>query len=203
MDRKTNNERTRPSLIVSAAFARDFPPPHGEEYAILGRSNVGKSSFINHVLGCRGLAHTSRTPGKTSLANFYGIGDNMVWVDLPGYGYARTSIGERQRWSELIRSYCEERENLYGAIWLIDIRHPGSEMDLQAREWLESIGLPFFTVLTKSDKLKRGAAIVQTRRAIKELRLTDEPLLYSVRKNECRTLFWKKFDIWRTALQER
>lgn len=192
--------RQKPLFIQSAAHAKDLPSLQGEEFAFLGRSNVGKSSFINHVLECQGLARTSRTPGKTSLANFYRVDDTMVWVDLPGYGYARTSGSERQRWSELIRSYCTQRENLAGIIWLIDIRHPGVQADLEAREWLEELGKPFFTVLTKGDKITRQQTIVQSKLAVKALRLPDDPLVYSVMQHASRERFRGRFDPWRASL---
>jgi len=100
MNEKPQRKRPNPRFLCSAAFSKDFPLPQGEEYAIVGRSNVGKSSFLNHVLERQGLARTSRTPGKTSLANFYRVDETMVWVDLPGYGYARSSGSERERWSK-------------------------------------------------------------------------------------------------------
>ncbi len=196
-DRESEHVRPQPVFICSAAFSGDFPVPQGEEYAIFGRSNVGKSSFINHVLENQNLARTSRTPGKTSLANFYRVDPEMVWVDLPGYGYARTAGSERERWSKLIREYCEQRENLLGIIWLIDIRHPGVRADLEARAWLDSLGIPFFPLLTKSDKVSRSEANVQLRKAISLLRLPGEPVIYSVKKHSSRDLFWGKFESWR------
>ncbi|MDO5577593.1 MAG: ribosome biogenesis GTP-binding protein YihA/YsxC [Fibrobacter sp.] len=135
----TNNRHHNVSFMISAANYTDIKPSNDEEYAILGRSNVGKSSFINHVLENRNLARISKKPGKTSLANFYRVDQQMVWVDLPGYGYAKVSGGERIRWSKLIASYCEKRKNLCGIIWLIDIRHIGAKADIEAYEWLKSL----------------------------------------------------------------
>lgn len=125
----------------------------------------------------------------------------MVWVDLPGYGYARTSNSERKRWSDLIRSYCTKRENISGVIWLIDIRHPGVGVDREAREWLEEIGLPMFAVLTKGDKVTRSEAAALSRTAIEALRLASEPVVYSVRRHQSRERFWEKFDRWRSLLR--
>ena len=190
-------KRPEAQFLTSAAFPKDFPPPSGEEFAILGRSNVGKSSFINHVLERQGLARTSRKPGKTSLANFYRIDPTMIWVDLPGYGYAKTSGSERERWSELIRVYGEKRECLTGILWLVDVRHPGVKADLEARAWLERLGLPVFPILTKGDKLTRQQASVHRRKAAKLLRFTTEPVVYSTFQHASRERFWERFDVWR------
>jgi GTP-binding protein len=190
-------KRPQPVFLMSAAFSKEFPETSDDEFAILGRSNVGKSSFINHVLERQGLARTSRTPGKTSLANFYRIGEGMVWVDLPGYGYAKVAATERERWSQLIRDYCEKRENLRGIIWLIDIRHPGVKADLEAREWLDTIDCPVLPILTKLDKVTKNEAHSLKHKAIKTLRLATEPISYSVLQHVSRERFWESFDLWR------
>lgn len=200
MSDKKVQKRPDPVFLTSAASINDFPDPSGEEYAILGRSNVGKSSFVNHILERRGLAKTSRKPGKTSLANFFRIDPAMVWVDLPGYGYAKTSRSEKERWSGLIRDYCEWRENLAGILWLVDIRHPGVKTDLEARQWLERLGYPFFTILTKTDKLSRQKVAQQTRAAMKQLRLPEEPVGYSIVRHASRAEFWKRFEQWRKKM---
>ena len=193
-------KRPQPQFLTSAAFPKEFPPPDGMEFAILGRSNVGKSSFINHVLERQGLARTSRTPGKTSLANFYRIDEGMIWVDLPGYGYAKTSGSERERWSHLIRTYGEKRECLAGILWLVDIRHPGVGADMEARAWLDKIGIPVFPVLTKGDKVSRRQAAVQMRKAISVLCFTAEPVVYSTLQHASRERFWERFDAWKNDL---
>ncbi|MBN1576746.1 MAG: ribosome biogenesis GTP-binding protein YsxC [Chitinispirillaceae bacterium] len=195
--------RPNPVFLCSAAFSGDFPLPEGEEYAVFGRSNVGKSSFINHALERQGLARTSRTPGKTALANFYRVDETMVWVDLPGYGYARTSLTERERWSKLLRAYCEGRENLAGIIWLIDIRHPGAGADLEARRWLEKIGLPTFPILTKGDKVSRREEVDHARKAVAALRLLQEPVIYSAQRHASRGRFWERFEQWRRLYKGR
>jgi GTP-binding protein len=189
-----------PALICSAAYAKDFPRLDCDEFAVFGRSNVGKSSFINHVLGRPGLARTSRTPGKTTLANFYRVDEKTAWVDLPGYGYARASGDERRRWSVLIRDYVETRGNLRGIIWLIDIRHPGAAADLEAREWIERAGVEFFPVLTKVDKLNRSQVAPQVRRAVADLRLAGDPVTYSVLRQESRERFRERFIRWRGSI---
>ena len=190
-------KRPQPNFLTSAAYQKEFPEPENEEYAVLGRSNVGKSSFISHVLEHQGLARVSRKPGKTSLANFYRVDPTMIWVDLPGYGYARTSGSERIRWSKLIRNYCEKRENLCGIIWLIDIRHPGVRADREAREWFEQLGIPLFPLLTKGDKLSRSKGMIQAREAVTVLRLPEEPVVYSTMQHSSRDRFWMRFIKWR------
>jgi GTP-binding protein len=200
---KQQSKQSRPqaTFLLSAAYPKDLPPPAGMEFAVLGRSNVGKSSFINHVLEQQRLARVSRTPGKTSLANFYRIDPEMIWVDLPGYGYAKTSGSERERWSNLIRYYGEKRECLVGILWLIDIRHPGVKADLEAREWLEHIGHPVFPVLTKGDKITRQQTPVHIRKAVKALRLEQEPVIYSTLQHVSRERFWERFSAWRETVE--
>lgn len=198
MEQNKKRKRPRPEFIVSAASAKDFPELSGEEYAVLGRSNVGKSSFISHVLERHGLARVSRKPGKTSLANFFRIDDTMIWVDLPGYGYAKTSGSEKLRWGRLIRSYCEQRKNLAGIIWLIDIRHPGVKADHEAREWIARLGVPVFVILTKSDKVSRQQGAILSRKAATEFQLESEQLLqYSTLQHASRERFWDTFEKWR------
>jgi GTP-binding protein len=200
MNQQKKQQRPAPEFICSAANAKDFPQLQGDEYAILGRSNVGKSSFINHVLERQGLARTSRTPGKTTLANFYRVDGGMIWVDLPGYGYARASGTERERWSLLIRAYCETRKSLRGIIWLIDVRHPGAAADLEARTWIEGLGTGIFPVLTKVDKINRSQIAVQVREAMAALRLPGEPVLYSVLQHASRERFRERFAVWRQSM---
>jgi GTP-binding protein len=195
--KQQQKKRPGPEFLCSAAFPKDFPHLQGEEFAIVGRSNVGKSSFINHVLERQGLARTSRTPGKTSLANFYRIDAETIWVDLPGYGYAHASKGEQERWAHLIRTYCEKRENLAGILWLIDIRHPGVRADLEARAWFATLDVPFFPLLTKGDKIPRSRTAVQMRTAMTTLNLPEEPVIYSVQQHASRERFRERFAQWR------
>lgn len=127
------------------------------EYAFIGRSNVGKSSLINMLTQRKGLAKTSGRPGKTQLINHFKINDNWFLVDLPGYGYARTSKKDKARFQKFITRYFTERSQLLNAFLLIDIRHAPLPIDLEFMEWLNSKGIPFALVFTKADKLKPGA----------------------------------------------
>jgi GTP-binding protein len=183
-------------FILSAGTLQELPPTAGKEYALLGRSNVGKSSFINHVCADISLARTSKHPGTTVCANLYGIAENLYWVDLPGYGFARTTQDEKARWSHLIRGYCEERRNLAGIIWLVDSRHIGVAMDREAFAWLASLKKPVLPILTKSDKLTRREQIDQQKAFAKEFGAVGEPVLFSMRDQPCRDRFWQRFEQW-------
>ncbi len=125
--------------------------------AFIGRSNVGKSSLINALLGRKSLARTSRTPGKTTMANVYCVDDCYYLVDLPGYGYARTSKAERGRFSRLIRRYIESRDTLSGVVWLLDIRRDPSPDDLAMADLLSRRERPVLVAVTKADKVNRGS----------------------------------------------
>ena len=188
-------------FLMSAAFYSDLPEPVHIEYCILGRSNVGKSSFMNHVLESGKISRVSRRPGKTSLANYFQISDDMVWVDLPGYGYAKVSRGEKQRWSKLIKDYCENRENLYGIIWLIDVRHKPQQVDLTAFDWLIDLEIPIFPIFTKSDKLNQRELAKQVSLLKEAFGFPTTPVTYTTMKHNSRLKFWKSFDDFRKDVE--
>lgn len=184
------------SFIQSAGFFKDLPEWDRDEFCILGRSNVGKSSFINHVLNNKNLARVSKKPGKTNLANFFHLSEQSVLVDLPGYGFAKTSHAERDRWSKLILEYCEKRDNLKGIIWLLDIRHDNVKADVEACQWLEKIALPVFPVLTKSDKLKQNEIVPRQKKISQAYGFMGNAQLYTIMKNKARIHFWTRFSQW-------
>ncbi|MDR3011703.1 MAG: ribosome biogenesis GTP-binding protein YihA/YsxC [Chitinispirillales bacterium] len=184
-------------FVQSAAFFKELPRSTGKEYAVLGRSNVGKSTFINHALASGTLARVSKRPGKTTLANLYRLDNELFWVDLPGYGYAKASIAEKDRWGKLINDYCRKRENLAGVIWLLDIRHPGVSADIEADEWLKEIGRPVLPVLTKGDKLSRPMQKKQAAEFSRTFDFVEEPVIYSSLEHQSRARFWSRFDAWR------
>jgi len=124
------------------------------EICFSGRSNVGKSSLINKVLGRKSIARVSSKPGKTVTINFYKV-DNVRLVDLPGYGYAKVPFKEKERWSELMEGYFGSQRNIKMVFQLIDMRHPATEFDVTMLEYLNAMGYPFTVVLTKSDKLNK------------------------------------------------
>lgn len=140
---------------AAAGISAQLPACTLPEVAFSGRSNVGKSSLINRILNCKGLARTSATPGKTATINFYRL-DTMRLVDLPGYGYAKVSDSERRRWSELIEGYFDDDRDLRLVIQLWDIRHDPSKDDQQMLEYMLEREIPFILVLTKSDKLNKS-----------------------------------------------
>lgn len=127
------------------------------EIAFAGRSNVGKSSLINRLLGRRGVARTSRTPGRTRQINFFRINDAFVLADLPGYGYAKISKVKRAEWGPLIEDYLRQTASVRGVVQLMDIRHDPTPDDLALLDFLASLELPAVVVLTKADKLNTAA----------------------------------------------
>ena len=129
--------------------ASDLP-----EICFCGRSNVGKSSLINRVLGRKSIARVSSKPGKTVTVNFYRVG-NFRLVDLPGYGYAKVPFSEKSRWAELMEGYFQSGRNIKMAFQLIDIRHPATEFDISMLDFMSQKGIPYTVVLTKSDKLNK------------------------------------------------
>ena len=149
-------------IIKSAEYtissARVDQCPQGElpEFAFIGRSNVGKSSLINMLTGKTHLAKTSATPGKTVLINHFLINGNWYLVDLPGYGYARRGMGQREQFQQMISSYILRRPQMMNLFLLIDSRHEPQRIDLEFIEWLGENGIPFSIVFTKADKMSRG-----------------------------------------------
>lgn len=144
------------SLLLSAANKSHYPEDDIPEIALAGRSNVGKSSFINTILGRKNLARTSGKPGKTQLLNFFNIDDKIRFVDVPGYGYAKVSKVERARWGKMIEEYLTSRDNLRAVVSLVDLRHEPSTEDVQMYEFLKYYEIPVIVVATKADKIPRG-----------------------------------------------
>jgi GTP-binding protein len=144
-------------FIISAARPEQFPNGNGPalpEVAFLGRSNVGKSSLLNALIGKTGLAFTSARPGCTQLINFYRIGDSFLFADLPGYGYARVPLEKKTEWKRLVDAYLLEREPLALCVMLLDARRGWMESDLELKQWLEFHRRPYIVAATKSDKVK-------------------------------------------------
>jgi len=145
-------------FLISAAKLSQTPTDEGMEVAFAGRSNAGKSSALNVMCQQKSLARTSKTPGRTQLLNFFSIDEQRRLVDLPGYGFAKVSEQVKKQWQQALADYLENRASLRGVILLVDVRHPMKEFDLQMLEWSNQIGLPVHILLTKADKLGRGAA---------------------------------------------
>ncbi len=149
----------------------DMPGETLPEVAFAGRSNAGKSSALNALCQQKSLARTSKTPGRTQLINFFAIDEVGFLVDLPGYGFAKVPDAVRRQWTQLIEYYLAERRTLKGVILLMDVRHPLKDLDWQMIEWCEASQVPIHILLTKADKLKRGAAsksLQQVKKALKE-----------------------------------
>lgn len=144
------------SLLLSAANQSHYPQDDLPEIALAGRSNVGKSSFINTLLGRKNLARTSSKPGKTQLLNFYNIDDKLRFVDVPGYGYAKVSKAERLKWGKMIETYLITRQTLCAVVSLVDFRHEPSADDVQMYDFLKYHEIPVIIVATKADKIPRG-----------------------------------------------
>jgi GTP-binding protein len=142
-------------FVTGAGDPAGFPPAVLPEVAFMGRSNVGKSSLLNALLGRRQLARTGSTPGRTRQVNFYRINGACLFVDLPGYGFARVSRSMREGWRRLVEAYFQRRAPTL-AILLVDARHPLTEMDRELIEWLQARQMPFLVAATKSDKLSRN-----------------------------------------------
>ena len=143
-------------ILLSATNKSHYPQDDIPEVALAGRSNVGKSSFINTLLNRKNLARTSGKPGKTQLLNFFNIDDKLRLVDVPGYGYARVSKKEREKWGRMIEEYLTSRENLKAVVSLVDFRHEPSADDVQMYEFLKYYEIPVILVATKADKIPRG-----------------------------------------------
>ena len=143
-------------IIISAVKEEQYPNMRLPELAIAGRSNVGKSSFINKLLNRKKLARTSSKPGRTRTINFFNIEDTFIMVDVPGYGYAKVSKGELEKWSQMMETYFSTREELVTTVLLVDFRHKPTAQDVQMYEYLKYLEYPVLIVATKADKVKRG-----------------------------------------------
>lgn len=146
-------------FLISAQTLKQCPDDRGFEVAFAGRSNAGKSSAINTLTRNKGLARTSKTPGRTQLINHFEIEPEKRLVDLPGYGYAKVPKAIKAKWDRNLAEYLQNRNSLSGLVLLMDIRHPLQDYDKQMLNWAAQAGLPVHILLTKADKLKRGPAM--------------------------------------------
>ena len=179
-------------LLVSAVSTQQFPPDNLPEIVLVGRSNVGKSSLINCLIERNGFAHTSSKPGKTQTLNFYEINDKMRLVDVPGYGYARVSKQERERFGAMIESYLETRQELRGAIQLVDSRHKPTDDDVTMHQYLQYYQIPLLTVLTKVDKVKGNQRAKNLKLIVNTLQSNDEAMrFFSSQTHEGRDEVWQ------------
>jgi len=149
---------TQATFITSSTCLKNCPDFNLPEIALIGRSNVGKSSFINTLTNRKKLAKTSNTPGKTRLINFFNINEEIIIADLPGYGYAKISKTEQEKWSKILEEYLKGRKSLKTVIQFIDARHDVQNNDYQMREWLDFHKIPIITLATKTDTLSKNEA---------------------------------------------
>lgn len=165
---------------------KSLPAGEEAEIALVGRSNVGKSSLINKLANRRNLAKSSSTPGKTRTINYYLINNGWYIVDLPGYGYARVSKTEQQKWGRMIEEYLSKRKQLRGVIQLLDIRHEPNANDVLMQEWLLHCEIPVLMVATKADKISRGARPKHIHAIRRKLNLAkqDSVLVFSAETGE-------------------
>ena len=177
-------------FVKSVYDLSELPKPEYPQLILCGRSNVGKSSFINSIFNRKNLAKTSSTPGKTRSINFYNVEDAIYLVDLPGFGYAKTSIKEREKWGKLISKYILESETIHHAFHLLDSRLKPTELDVQLNSWLKLAKINYTLILNKVDKLKRSQIIItinSTLSTFPELELNTDLFLYSSVEGK-----WKK-----------
>ncbi len=173
------------TYIKSVSDLKNLPKNQLPEIAFAGRSNVGKSSALNRLVNVKTLAKTSSTPGKTRLINFFLINENLYFVDLPGYGYAKTSRSLKESWGKLVEDYLKTRENLKGTVLLIDSRRGLLEPDLELLEWLDFFGKEKLIVLTKTDKLTRSELSLCIGKASQVLHADKDSLvLFSTKTGE-------------------
>lgn len=171
-------------FLISAGSATQFPN-HGREVAFAGRSNAGKSSAINTLCDNKSLARTSKTPGRTRLVNFFELDEDHRLVDLPGYGFAKVPVAVKNEWEQLMTQYLSEQQALKGLVVIMDIRHPLNENDWQMLQWCHHFQLPAHILLTKADKIKRGAqqnSKLQTQKMLKEAEIDATVQIFSALK---------------------
>lgn len=164
-------------LLITAVKFEQYPSADVPEIALVGRSNVGKSSLINCLVNRKNLARTSSTPGKTATINFYEIANRYRLVDLPGYGYAKVSKNEREMWGGMIENYLSRRENLVQVIQLVDARHKPSADDKMMFDWIKSYNYEPLVIATKLDKIKKSQQEANLSAIYDELNLNDDSVL--------------------------
>ncbi|MCG7410182.1 ribosome biogenesis GTP-binding protein YihA/YsxC [Paenibacillus sp. ACRRX] len=184
---------TSAEFIISAVGPAQYPEDGLPEVALAGRSNVGKSSLINKLIQRRNLARTSSQPGKTQQLNYYRINENVYFVDVPGYGFAKVSKTQREAWGKMIEAYIQEREPLKLVMQVIDLRHPPTKDDVLMYNWLTHYNIPLCIVATKADKLPKS----QWQKHLKQVRVTlgmrpDAPLImFSAETGAGREELWE------------
>lgn len=188
-------EIKKSDLHSIAVMKEQYPVDDLKEISFAGRSNVGKSSFINSIINRKNLARTSGKPGKTRTINFYIINDSFRFVDLPGYGYAQVSKSEKEKWADIINEYLMNRENLKEVVLIVDMRHKPTNEDLAMYNWIKHFGYKGVVIATKADKISRGKWKKHEKDIREKLNMDESDILipYSsetkVNKDKVLTLF--------------
>ena len=183
------------TFLKSAIEPQDYPFAYKAEVAIVGRSNAGKSSFLNSLTSTK-IAKVSQTPGKTRLLNFFNLADQIYMVDMPGYGFATGDRREVESWRTMIETYLTERESLNGVILIMDIRREWSDEEEMLKEWFDLNEKPWALVLNKSDKLSRSQILKRQRELIKAARVEHAYTVSSLKKSgfeEIKNLIFKEW----------
>lgn len=196
---------TSAEFVKSAVWPPQYPPGIMPEVAFVGRSNVGKSSLMNTLVGRKKLAKTSNTPGRTQLINFFTVNEKISFVDLPGYGFAKVAQSVKKDWGDMIESYLRERQNLAMVIFILDIRRDPNADDLSLRDWLESYRIPYISILTKADKLSNNQAIGRQRLIEKALGVSAQkkPILFSAKTQKGKEELWQFLENHLSSLENR
>ncbi|MGE7316961.1 ribosome biogenesis GTP-binding protein YihA/YsxC [Staphylococcus capitis] len=179
-------------LIISAVQGAQYPETNLSEVALSGRSNVGKSTFINSMIGRKNMARTSQQPGKTQTLNFFNIDEQLIFVDVPGYGYAKVSKAQREKFGKMIEEYLTQRENLRLVIQLVDLRHNPTEDDVLMYNYLKHFDIPTLVICTKEDKIAKGKVQKHLKNIKDKLELEPEDSIisYSSIKNNKQQQIW-------------
>ncbi len=179
-------------FVTSATKPAQYPPVRFPEIAFAGRSNVGKSSLINTLVNRKRLVKTSSTPGRTQLINFFDINNNLTFVDLPGYGYAKVPVSVRKKWGPMIETYLSSRQTLKGVVIIMDIRRQPREEEQNLIHWLDHFSIAKILVLTKTDKLSKTKVIKQQAAIVRDLAVEKEDvILFSTKTRRGRDAVWK------------
>jgi GTP-binding protein len=196
---------TSAEFIKSAVWPAQYPPATMPEIAFVGRSNVGKSSLMNTLVGRKKLAKTSNTPGRTQLINFFDINGAISFVDLPGYGFAKMSQSVKKDWGNMIETYLRELQNLAMVIFILDIRRDPSDDDLSLRAWLEEYHIPYISILTKVDKLSNNQTLGRKKLIEKALGADTQKktILFSAKTQKGKEELWQFLENHLSSLECR
>lgn len=185
-------------IVISAVSEKQYPKDNRPEIALAGRSNVGKSSFINRMIQRKNLARTSSKPGKTQTLNFYLLNDAFYFVDVPGYGYAQVSKAERAKWGTMMEEYFQNRQELRAVILMTDVRHAPTKDDLQMYNYVQHLDLPLIVIGTKIDKIPRSKRARHIKQSKQHFELDDKThfIAFSAESGEGKDEVWTTIEAY-------